>query len=299
MTALTIHNRNIPVLTGKWADYELLDSGNRQKLERFGDYVLIREEAKAWWRPELPEAAWKNAVAAHLAEDNVGWVFRNKALPAEWLIQVADLTIEGRITATSKHIGIFPEQYDHWRWIGAQIEQAARPIRLLNLFGYIGVASLIAAKHGASVTHVDSAKGIVTWARRNQQLSGLDTAPIRWIVDDAATFVKREVRRARQYDAIILDPPTFGRGPKGELWQNEEHLVALLADCRQLLSEQPLLIVMTLYSISQSALLISNLLHDMMQPFGGVVDVGEFALQPENSPKILPMSIFGRWSHAA
>ena len=285
----------IQVCYHDWQDYELLDSGNRKKLERFGKYVVVREETKAWWQPELPKEEWDKAVAYHSGDEKAGWKSR-KSVPQEWLLHFGNLTLQARFTATSKHVGIFPEQAPHWRWMTEILKNSGRQdVRVLNLFGYTGIASLVAAAQGAAVTHVDSAKGVVTWARHNQQLSGLDDSPIRWIVEDASKFVKREVRRKKQYDAILLDPPSFGRGPKRELWKVEQHVVELLTDCREILSAHPLFILMTMYSIDQSSLLIRNLLQDMMQGCGGNIEVGELAITPAASDKALSMSIFGRW----
>lgn len=286
----------IQIYYDDWPEYELLDSGHRKKLERFGNSRVIREETKAWWQPELPQQEWQKAIASHRGEDPGKWEF-HRTVPQEWRLHFEQLTLEARFTATSKHVGVFPEQTAHWRWIADQIRRVGRPeIRVLNLFAYTGVATLIAAAHGAAVTHVDSAKGVVAWGRHNQQLSGLDGRPIRWIVDDAAKFVQREVRRQRQYDAILLDPPSFGRGPKRELWKIEQHLTELLTDCRQLLSPEPLFVLLTMYSLDQSSLLIANLLRDMLHGYGGVIEIGELALKPASSEKALSMSIFGRWS---
>ncbi len=289
------YNSHIQTLSGSWEAYSLLDSGNRRKLERFGDYLLIREETKAWWKPELPEAAWKAAVASHSGNDQQGWSL-HKALSQEWQMAFENLTLEARLTATSKHVGIFPEQVPHWRWMAEKINAAGqRTIRVLNLFGYTGVASLVAAVHGAEVTHIDSAKGVVTWGRHNQQVSGLQDLPIRWIVEDAGKYVKREIRRKNHYDAILLDPPSFGRGPKKELWKVEQHLVDLLNDCRALLGQSPLFVLMTLYSIDQSSLLIGNVLDDMMREYDGTIEVGELVITPEHGKKPLSMSLWGRW----
>lgn len=285
----------IQVLSDTWEEYELLDSGHRKKLERFGKYIIVREETKAWWRPDVSEDEWEKAVAVHSGDEKTGWLFR-RSIPHEWVLKFDNLTLQARFTASSKHVGIFPEQVSHWRWIGKKIRSAGkRKIQVLNLFGYTGIASLVAAAQGAAVTHVDAAKGVVTWARHNQHLSGLEDLPLRWIVDDVSKFVKREIRRNRQYDAMIIDPPSFGRGPKRELWKIEQHLIDLLSDCRNILSEDPIFIVVTMYSIDQSSLLIGNLLQDMMQEYGGTVEVGELALKPKHSEKILPMSLFGRW----
>jgi 23S rRNA (cytosine1962-C5)-methyltransferase len=285
----------IRVLWDDWNDYELLDSGDRKKLERFGKYVVIRGESKAWWKPELPENDWKQAVAFHSGEEHAGWVFW-EPIPHEWFLQLDDLTLQTRFTATSKHIGIFPEKVAQWRWIRDKIRSAhRRELRILNLFAYTGITSLIAAAEGCLVTHVDSAKGILNWARENQRLSGLENAPIRWILDDATKFVKREARRKRPYDLIILDPPSFGRGPKGEIWKLEQHLVELLSDCRQILSDDPLLVLITMYALDQSALFIGNLLEDMMNGYGGTIEVGELAVKPKRSEKKISLSIFGHW----
>jgi len=285
----------IQIFCQDWPDYELLDSGQGKKLERFGEYILIRGEAKAWWEPELSPKEWEQAVAFHSGEENTGWTLY-QSVPREWLVQIENLTVQARFLAASKHIGIFPEKITHWQWIAEKISSARpRQIQVLNLFGYTGIASLVAAAAGASVTHVDSAKGVVTWARSNQQLSGIEQLPIRWIVDDAVKFVRREHRRNKRYDAIILDPPAFGRGPQNELWKIEDNLVELLADCRDILSDDPLFVLITMYSINQSSLLIGNLLQDMMHGCSGVIEVGELCLKPRSSRKMLAMAHFGQW----
>ena len=292
--------QTIRIFCEDWPDYELLDSGQGQKLERFGPYIVARGEAKAWWTPDLPQKDWARAVAFHSGEENTAWTL-HQAVPREWLVRIENLTIQARFLGASKHIGIFPEKITHWRWLAEQIRTAkinfgTPPVQVLNLFGYTGIASLVAAAGGAHVTHVDSAKGVVTWARYNQQLSGLDKLPIRWIVDDAVKFVQRESRRNKRYDIIILDPPAFGRGPKNEIWKIEDQLPGFLADCRAVLSDAALFVLLTMYSINQSALLLGNLLQDMMRGAGGAIDVGELCLKPKASPKLLAMSHFGRWT---
>ncbi len=288
-------NLTIHVLCDEWKDYELLDSGQRQKLERFGKHIIIRGEPKAWWVPELSENEWKKAIAFHSGEESSSWNFYT-SVPREWLLHFDNLTLQARFTTTSKHIGVFPEKVSHWRWMRSKIKNSDRhELRVLNLFAYTGVASLIAAAEGCFVTHVDSAKGVIAWARENQYLSGLEKLPIRWIVDDVTKFVQREVRRRRYYDAIILDPPSFGRGPKGEIWKLEHNLVELLSTCRDLLSDDPLFILITMYAIDQSSLLIGNILQDMMGGYEGTIKVGELVLKPHHSEKKLSLSIFGRW----
>ena len=298
MPAMTPNIPEIHVYCDDWQEYELLDSGNRRKLERFGQYILIREEPKAWWKPELPDKEWARAVAEHAGDERGAWEFRRQARP-EWELRFERLTLEARLTATSKHVGVFPEQAAHWRWIAAQLAQCGRKdVRALNLFGYTGVASLVAASGGAAVTHVDAAKGVVAWGRQNQERSGLAHLPVRWIVDDVGKFVKRELRRERRYDAILLDPPSFGRGPNKELWKIDQQIGELLDDCRQLLSDAPLFVLMTLYSLEQSSLLLANLLRDMMRGAAGQIEIGELALKPKASENALSMSLFGRWSAA-
>ena len=256
----------IQIYYDDWPEYELLDSGHCKKLERFGKYLVIREETKAWWQPRncrnrngkkrLPRTMAK--IRAH--GNFTGRFRRNGDCSSN------SLRWKRALPRLQSMWGVFPEQAAHWRWIADQIRKARRrEIRVLNLFAYTGVATLVAAAHGAAVTHVDSAKGVVAWGRRNQELSGLVDRPIRWIVDDAAKFVKREIRRQRQYDAILLDPPSFGRGPKRELWKIEQHLTELLADCRQVLSPDSLFVLLTMYSLDQSSLLIANLLRDMLR----------------------------------
>jgi 23S rRNA (cytosine1962-C5)-methyltransferase len=283
---------DIEVLYNTWSAYELLDTGNRQKLERFGDYVLVRSEPKAWWQPALPASVWQRAVAVF--DDAEHWQFR-QPMSHEWLLPFDDLVLLARCTDMSKHVGIFPEQAAHWTWIRDTLRAARHPVHLLNLFGYTGIASLIAARAGAAVTHVDASKPALAWARKNQELSGLERAPIRWILDDAIKFVKREVNRQRHYDAIVLDPPSFGRGPKREVWKIDKHLPQLLALCRQLLSDTPCFVIVTMYAVEASSLIIGNLLADMMHACQGAIQVGELVLQQTASEKKLPMAIFGRW----
>ena len=284
----------IEVAISDWSEYELLDSGNCRKLERFGKNIVIRGEPKAWWKPDLQEAEWDRAIAVH--QDGRGWAFRTRA-SHEWPLRFDKLTIQARFTETSKHVGVFPEQSPHWRWMQNKVAQSRGTTEpnVLNLFGYTGVASLVAAAAGCSVTHVDASKPAVTWARTNQQLSDLSLSPIRWILDDATKYVKREIRRGVRYDGILLDPPSFGRGPNRELWKVEKQLTDLLDICRQVLSDHPLFIILTMYNIEASSLMIGNLLSDTMHGRGGRVSVGELALKHKQSERLLPLSIFGRW----
>ncbi len=284
---------SIKVLYSDWSEYELLDSGDYKKLERFGKRVVVRSEPKAWWHPEQPDRAWQQAQAVCDSEGK--WHYK-KGLSAEWLLHYDDLTLQARITEMSKHVGVFPEQSPHWEWIKEQSKVTSRrPLRLLSLFGYTGVASLIAASAGFTVTHLDASKPAINWAKQNQEISGMQAAPIRWILDDTVKFVNREIRRGSRYDAIIMDPPAFGRGPKQEVWKVEKQLVPLLDSCRQILCDDPIFVIITMYAIEASPLMIGNLLADMMK-YQGNIELGELAIKPERGKRILPMSIFGRWS---
>jgi 23S rRNA (cytosine1962-C5)-methyltransferase len=282
--------------TPAWKDYELLDSGNGQKLERFGHYLFIRPEHQAFWQPVLTKEHWENADAHFQASggDEMGgkWQFRNPV--TRWKMQYQDIKFHGQL-AGSRHVGVFPEQASHWDWVTGLIRSANRPVSVLNLFGYTGLATLTAAQAGAKVTHVDASKKSINWARENQTLSKLDDRPIRWILDDALKFVQREARRQVKYDGIILDPPKFGRGPKGEVWECFEMLPDLLAACRAILSKHPLFVVMTAYAIRASALSLYYGLEEMMKGVNGSIEVGELVTKDSSAGRLLSMAIFGRW----
>lgn len=294
---------NIQTLSSKWKDYELLDSGNRLKLERFGDCIVVRSEPKAWWAPRKKEL-WNRAGARYFDDDKKTshWEFFKKiSAPKLRFKNVVFLT---KFMDGSKHLGVFPEQKPHWEFIAqssknfaAKLAEKNLPSRrptFLNLFGYTGAASLIAAANGYDVTHVDASKPSVEWARKNQAASGMENAPIRWIIDDALKFVNRQVRRGTKYDAIILDPPAFGRGPKNELWKLEKMLPELLKSCAEILSNTPLFVIITLYSIEASAIMAAN----VMDEYFGIrkdceIDCGELVLEPEDGSYPLPLSIWG------
>lgn len=283
------------ILTAAWPQYQLIDSGNGRKLERFGNTVIVRSEPKAWWRPDTGPEQWDRADAVF--HDSGHWDIR-KGTPRAWPMTLHGLTLQARLTENSKHLGIFPEQHPHWEWMAQRIREdraGGNDVRLLNLFGYTGVASLVAAKAGASVTHVDASKPSVAWGRDNQAASGLADAPIRWLLDDAVKYATREIKRGSRYEGIILDPPSFGRGPKGEVWKVEEQLVELLQLCRQILSQRPRFLILTLYNLEASSLMLGNLLGDMLAPLGGTLTVGELALPHAHSAKRLPLSLYGRW----
>lgn len=289
----------ISLLTTDFPGYALLDSGNRKKLECFGKIRIVRSEPKAWWSPTLPQSEWAKAVAVHEDDSREGrWKFRGNAVPEPWTLRFRDdFSLQLRFMDRSKQIGVFPEQSPHWIEILKNPVPAGKPARLLNLFGYTGAATLAAARAGWQVTHVDASKPAIAWGRRNQELSGLGNAPVRWILEDAVKFCRREQRRGNAYEAILLDPPAFGRGPDGELWKVERDLPALLRICRDLLSPAARLVVLTIYTIDASSVLCGNLLAEMTSHLhGGKIEFGELATR-ETSPaaRLLPLSLWGRW----
>lgn len=284
-------------------DFHLIDSGNALKLEQYGPYRIVRPEAQALWRPALPAHVWENADAVFTGdtdEDGMGrWRFPKQALGETWPLSLLDVDFLGRFTAF-RHVGVFPEQIVHWEWMKKQVEDAKRPLKVLNLFGYTGVASLVAAAAGAEVTHVDASKKAIGWARENQSLARLDKAPIRWICEDAMKFILREERRGNTYDIILTDPPKFGRGPNGEVWHLFDHLPLMLDICRELLSDKAVGLVLTAYSIRASFYSIHELMRETMRGAGGVVESGELVireagLEGKDHGRALSTSLFSRW----
>lgn len=258
----TCYNETMSFTPAQWMDYELIDVGEGEKLERYGEFVLRRPDSNALsYVTDLKSALWKQADAVYKQSDKIGeWVFK-RTLPASWNITYHDLTF--KIAPTQyKHTGLFPEQATNWDFMRQLITQSQRPIKVLNLFAYTGAASVSCAKAGASVVHVDASKGMVLWAKENAVLSGLSDAPIRYIVDDVMKFVQREIRRGNTYDGIIMDPPSFGRGPKGELWKFNDKLDELMGLCKQLLSEKPLFLVVSTYSASFDLSDLKRLMHE-------------------------------------
>jgi 23S rRNA (cytosine1962-C5)-methyltransferase len=343
-----------------WRDYELLDSGGGQKLERFGEYVFVRPEVQALWEKSLPPARWEaaHAIFRPTGEESGGhWAFK-KQVAEKWemgydltptplsfppfrsspvpacpggqaraaLAQAEMGGARGVIrfwaqTTPGRHLGLFPEGAAHWDWISAlihhrvhgactersrsergedkkdSVSSVGSVVNVLNLFGYTGLATLAAAAAGARVTHVDASKKAVTWARENQALSGLADKPIRWIVDDALKFVQREARRGVKYDGILLDPPKFGRGPKGEVWEVYKSLPMLLQACREVLSDRPLFVVVTIYAVKASAVHLYYALEEMMKGFGGKLDCGELVTQEKSGERLLSSAVYARWEN--
>jgi 23S rRNA (cytosine1962-C5)-methyltransferase len=289
------------IATPGFADYALLDSGDGRKLERFGRFTVERPESQALWRPALEPGAWLRADAAFKAngagEDSEGGRWRTTtAVPETWPVRVLDVTMLCRLTSF-RHVGLFPEQLPHWEWMAGWLHAAQeRPQRVLNLFAYTGAASLIAARVGADVTHVDASRKAIAWAKQNQAVSRLDAAPIRWILDDVRKFVSREVRRGNRYQLILVDPPKFGRGPSGEEWDVFTHLATLLRDCASLLAPQRAALVLTTYAIRASALAVDGLVRECLSARVGATESGELAVIEQAGARLLPTSLYTRWA---
>ena len=280
-----------------WSEYALIDCGNGLKLEQFGKYRLVRPEPEAIWQPGLPDNEWKSvhAVFKTTSEENGGhWDFLSK-IPDRWNITYKNLKFLVGPTS-SKQIGVFPEQAGIWDWIIDQVNTADRPLRVLNLFGYTGVATLAAASAGAQVTHLDASRKVITWANENRELSGLSDTSIRWVIDDAVKFVQREARRNSVYDAIILDPPKFGRGPKGEVWEFYKLIPVLLDACRQILSDKPRFVVVTAYAVKASALTLYYALQETMKNWTGTISAGENVLIERSGNRVLSTAVYASWS---
>ncbi len=279
-------------------NYALLDSGDGEKLERYGDYRIVRPEGQAIWPRALSDAEWETADAIFTGdtdEEGMGrWRFPKGALGETWPMKHDGIDYLGRFTSF-RHVGVFSEQASHWRHMEGLIRNAGRPVKVLNLFGYTGLASLVAANAGAEVTHVDASKKAIGWARENQAIAGLEDKPIRWICEDAMRFAQREVRRENRYDIILLDPPAFGRGPKGEVWQLFEDLPVMVDLCREILSRKPLAIVLTAYAVRSSFFSIHGLLRGAMAGCGGRVESGELIIREQSANRALSTSMFSRW----
>ena len=281
-----------------WRDYEVLDTGNGEKLERWGDVILRRPDPQTIW-PKADPALWRQAQAHYHRSERGGgeWECLTR-LPEKWEITFRDLRFWVRPTGF-KHTGLFPEQAANWAWMADLIRASGRKdVKVLNLFGYTGAATLACASAGAHVTHVDAAKGMVQWAKENRELSRLPETSCRWIVEDALRFVQREIRRGNHYDGILMDPPSYGRGPSGEVWKLENELYGLVDTCAQVLSDQPLFYLINSYTTGFQASVLSNMLEKcVVSRFGGQVDSQELCL-PVKTGGVLPCGASGRWFHA-
>jgi 23S rRNA (cytosine1962-C5)-methyltransferase len=291
------------ILKSNWPEYELVDSGNGKRLERFGKYLLSRPDPQCIWKPRLIDSIWEGSDAKFIESMNKAergrWI-KSSDMPEKWLMKFMDLKIWVKLSPF-KHTGVFPEQSEHWIWIAEKInnyhlknKDTNKKLNILNLFAYTGMTSLVCAKEGASVTHVDASRPTIGWARENQMVSQLESKPMRWILDDAMKFVGREIKRGVKYDGIIMDPPIYGHGPEGERWDFYESMPQLLELCRQVLSVQPVFILINAYAISASFIMLENLLKDFNLP--GNIESGELVLKEKDSDRLLSTGIFARWS---
>ena len=279
-------------LADGWKDYEIIDAGNDEKLERWGKVILLRPDPQAIW--PMKSAGYCDAHYIRSSTGGGAWNF-NRTLPESWVINYRDLSFIVRPTGF-KHTGLFPEQATNWDWFSEKIRNAGRPVKVLNLFAYTGGATLAAAAAGATVTHVDASKGMVTWAKENAVSSGLKDAPIRWLVDDCVKFVEREIRRGNHYDAIIMDPPSYGRGPKGEIWKIEEKIHPFIKLCSQLLCDKPLFFLVNSYTTGLAPAVLTYMIStEVKSKFGGHVISDEIGLPVTETGFVLPCGAAGRW----
>ena len=278
-----------------WNDYELLDCGSGEKLERWGGQILVRPDPQAIWETPRENRGWRSAQGRYHRSSSGGGHWEKEKLPESWQVKYKDLTFQVK-PMNFKHTGLFPEQAANWDWAMGKIRAAGRPINVLNLFAYTGAATVACAKAGAQVCHVDAARGMVAWGKENARLSGLAEAPIRWIVDDCAKFVEREIRRGKTYDAIIMDPPSYGRGPGGEVWKLEDSLYPFVELCSRVLSDKPLFVILNSYTTGLAPSVLGYILHMLVgEKFGGTVTWDELGLPCTASGMALPCGATGRW----
>jgi len=279
----------------KWKDYELLDASRGEKLERWGDHILLRPDPQAIWETPRFDPRWKKPDAAYRRSSSGGGAWEKNQLPAAWQVKYGDLTLNVK-PMNFKHTGIFPEQAANWDWCAEKIRSAGRPIRVLNLFAYTGAATCACLAAGASVCHVDAAKGMVAWAKENAQSCGVADKNVRWIVDDCLKFVQREIRRGKSYDAVIMDPPSYGRGPGGEVWRLEDNLWELVSTVRGVLSENPLFVLINSYTTGLSPSTLTYISESIFsQSFGGRSEAQELGLPVTATGLFLPCGASCRW----
>lgn len=281
-------------LADGWKDYEVIDTSDGEKLERWGDYLLVRPDPQVIWKTDKKHSGWKKRNAHYHRSKKGGGEWEVFNLPEKWKIHYKDLTFQLQ-PFSFKHTGLFPEQAVNWDWFSNKIKEEKRPIKVLNLFAYTGGATVAAAKAGASVTHVDASKGMVTWAKENAAASGLEKAPIRYIVDDCVKFVEREIRRGNKYDGIIMDPPSYGRGPGGEIWKIEEQIHDFIKLCTKVLSDDPLFFLVNSYTTGLQPAVLTYLISNEMKRFGGKVTADEIGLPVSDNGLVLPCGASGRW----
>ncbi|MBO4457149.1 MAG: class I SAM-dependent methyltransferase [Butyrivibrio sp.] len=279
-----------------WNDYEVIDTSAGEKLERWGDYMLVRPDPQVIWNTDKKHFGWKKWNGHYHRSSKGGGEWEFRKLPEEWTINYKELTFNLK-PFSFKHTGLFPEQAANWDWFSSLIKEAGREIKVLNLFAYTGGATVSAAKAGAKVTHVDAAKGMVAWAKENAASSGLADAPIRYLVDDCVKFVEREIRRGNKYDAIIMDPPSYGRGPKGEIWKIEESVFPFIKLTSQLLSDNPLFFLINSYTTGLQPAVLSYMLHTVLDPIHpGKIEADEIGLPVKSNGLVLPCGASGRWT---
>lgn len=282
-------------ISNDWNDYQIIDCSDGEKLERWGDYYLVRPDPQAIWSTPRNNKKWFSPDGSYKRSSTGGGKWTNRSLPDSWRVSYKELTFQIK-PMNFKHTGLFPEQAVNWDFIMQKIRGANRPISVLNLFAYTGGATVAAAKAGASVCHVDAAKGMVSWARENAQVSGLSDAPIRWIIDDCVKFVEREIRRGRKYDAIIMDPPSYGRGPSGEIWKLEEKLFPFVSLCSQVLSDDPLFVLINSYTTGLAPSVLRYIAESIFTPrFGGICEYDELGIPVTESGLHLPCGATARW----
>ena len=284
-------------ISDQWQDFELIDCGGGEKLERWGDQILVRPDPQAIWDTPRRNPLWRTPSARYSRSQTGGGHWDKNTVPASWDIRYKDLTFHVK-PMNFKHTGLFPEQAANWDYLMAKIRGAGRPVSVLNLFGYTGAATVAAAKAGASVCHVDAAKGMVQWGKENAEASGVREAPIRWIVDDCAKFVEREIRRGHSYDAIVMDPPSYGRGPGGEVWKLEDNIWDFVKLCSRVLSDSPLCVIINSYTTGLSASTVGYIADSIFtKRFGGHSESQELGLPVTDSGLALPCGASCRWEH--
>lgn len=272
-------------------DHDLIDSGDGRRLERFGEYVLDRPDPEVLWQKTLPEEDWQKTDA--IFRDN--WINKNH-IPDKWQMEHEGIKFWAKL-APFKHTGVFPEQAGQWEYVNKRISKSPnKNTNILNLFAYTGIASLFAAKAGAKVTHLDASRPAITWANENRDLNGMQDAPIRWIIDDAVKFIQREIKRGVKYDAILMDPPVYGHGPTGEIWDFNKDFPKLLENCRQIISENPLFVLVNAYAISSSSTTLANTLQGYFGNLGGTIENGELTLKEASAGRLLSTGIWAKWS---
>ncbi|MCM1258293.1 MAG: class I SAM-dependent methyltransferase [Roseburia sp.] len=281
-------------LADNWKDYEVIDCSNGEKLERWGNYLLVRPDPQVIWNSPKTEKGWKKKNGHYHRSKKGGGEWEFFDLPEQWSIHYRSLTFQLK-PFRFKHTGLFPEQAVNWDWCSEKIRCASRPVKVLNLFAYTGGATLFAAAAGASVTHVDASKGMVAWAKENAHSSGLSNAPIRWIVDDCVKFVEREIRRGNTYDAIIMDPPSYGRGPKGEIWKIEDAIHPFIKLCTKLLSPEPLFFLINSYTTGLQPAVLAYMLGLELKKYHGKITADEIGLPVSSNGLILPCGASGRF----